>query len=162
MGDCARCQMMVGHPWTFGKSENLAMFTEVHTRNTTEKLLGLIEEAWLPENARRVFIACLTRISPAELLAFFTEVAEQLGHGQLVRLGDLHFSEPIPFPPNLFLIGTMDTLDFDWWDHGLLSKTTIVQWPTAVALSPASPDETTLPWEGGFLRFLCPSQTGRL
>ena len=154
MGDCAQCQLMVGHPWSFEKSENLAMFTEVHARYNTEKLLWLIEEAWLPENARRVFIACLTRISPGELLSFFTEVASQLRHGQLVGLGDVHFSEPVPFPPNLFLIGTMDTQNFDWWDPDLLSKTTIVQWPIAGNLSPASQNGSDQSWEGEFLRSL--------
>lgn len=152
MGDCAQCQLMVGHPWEFGKSENLAMFTEVHTRYNTEKLLWLMEEAWRPENAQRVFIACLTRISPGELLSFFTEVASQLRHGQLMSLGDVHFSEPIPFPPNLFLIGTMDTPHFDWWDRDLLLKTTIVQWPIAETLASASRNGSTPPWEGEFLR----------
>ena len=152
MGDCTQCQLMVGHPWTFEKSENLAMFTEVHTRYNTEKLFWLIEEAWHPKNTQRVFIACLTRISPAELLSFFTEVAFQLRHGQLIRLGDVHFPEPIPFPPNLFLIGTMDTLNFDWWDHDLLSKTSVVQWPIAGTLIPASQNGSASPWEGEFLR----------
>ncbi len=152
MGDCVQCQLMVGHPWTFGKSKNLAMFTEVHTRFNTEKLLCLIEEAWLPENAQRAFIACLTRISPAELLSFFTEVAYQIRHGQLIRLGDVHFSEPIPFPPNLFLIGTMDTLHFDWWDDDLLSKTTIIQWPISGAVASISQNGSAPLWEGEFLQ----------
>jgi len=152
MGDCARCQLMAGHPWTFERSENLAMFSEVHTRYTTEKLLWLIEEAWLPENMQRVFIACLTRISPAEVLSFFTEVAAQLRHDQLMRLGDVHFPEPIPFPPNLFLIGTMDRLHFDWWDHDLLSMTTVVQWPIVGTLAPVSQNGSAPPWEGEFLR----------
>jgi|SRR3990172_1687324 len=152
LGDCARCQMMMGHPWTFAKSEHLALFTEVHTRYNTEKLLWQIEEAWRPENARKVFIACLTHISPAELLSFFTEVAFQLRHGQLMRLGDVHFSEPIPFPPNLFLIGTMDTPNFNWWDRDLLSKTTVVQWPTAGTLPCPYQNGVVPAWEGEFLR----------
>ncbi len=152
MGNCAQCHLMVGHPWGFGRSENLAMFTEVHTRFTTEKLLCLIEEAWLPENTQCVFIACLARISPAELLSFFTEVAAQLRHGQLMGFGDARFSEPIPFPPNLFLIGTMDTSNFNWWDHNLLSKTTVVQWPMARSLASVSHNEIAPPWESEFLR----------
>jgi energy-coupling factor transporter ATP-binding protein EcfA2 len=154
MGDCAQCQLMVGHPWAFSKSENLAMFTEVYARYTTEKLRWLIEEAWQPQNTHRVYIACLTRISPGELLSFFTEMAAQLRRGHLTRLGDIHFSGSIPFPPNLFLIGTMDTLDFDWWDPDLLSKTTVVQWPIAGNLSPASQNGSDQPWEGEFLRSL--------
>lgn len=122
-----QCQVMVGHPWSFGKSENLALFTEAQMRCNTEKLLGMIEDAWRPQNAHRVFIACITRISPSELLSFFTEVSFQLRHRQLMRLGDVHFSEPIPFPPNLFLIGTMDTGRFDWWDSDLLANTIVIQ-----------------------------------
>ncbi|HLE52902.1 MAG TPA: hypothetical protein VI755_12620 [Anaerolineales bacterium] len=152
MGDCAQCQLMVGHPWAFAKSENLTMFTEVYTRYNTEKLLSLMAEAWLPEHLQRIFIACLTRISPGELLSFFTEVASQLRHGQLTSLGDAHFSKPIPFPPNLFLVGTMDTQHFDWWDHDLLSMTTVIQWPTAGNPVSASQNGSALPWEVEFLR----------
>jgi hypothetical protein len=44
-----------------------------------------------------------------------------------MRFGDVHFIEPIPFPPNLFLIGTMDTERFDWWDSDLLANTIVIQ-----------------------------------
>lgn len=127
--DCLQCQMMAGHPWSAAKSDNVTFFTEIHTRYNSEKLLCLIEEAWRPENSDKVFLACLTRISPAELEEFFTEVAFQLQHGNIVRFGDVHLPEPVPFPPNLFLIGTMDTARFDWWDRDLLSNTTVIQWP---------------------------------
>ena len=128
-GDCLQCQMMAGHPWSAAKSGNVAFFTELHTRYNSEKLLCVIEEAWRPENSEKVFLACLARISPAELEEFFTQIAFQFRHGNIVRFGDVHFSEPIPFPPNLFLIGTMDTVLFDWWDSDLLSSTTVIQWP---------------------------------
>ena len=125
--DNRQYQMMAGHPWSFEKSENVALFTEAQMRFNTDKLLSMVEEAWQPENTRRVFIACITRISPAELLSFFTEVAFQIRNGYFGHLGDIHFSKPVPFPPNLFLIGTMDTSSFDWWDNDLLSETTIIQ-----------------------------------
>ena len=134
-GDCGdpngrlQCQMMEGHPWSAAKSGNATFFTKIHTRYNSEKLLCLIEEAWRPENSGKVFLACLTRISPAELEEFFTEIAYQLRHGTIMRFGDVHLSEPVPFPPNLFLIGTMDTDCFDWWDSDLLSSTTVIQWP---------------------------------
>jgi hypothetical protein len=128
-GDCQQCQMMIGHPWYADKSDNVAFFTEVQSRFIGEKLLSLIEEAWQPENSKKVFIACLTRISPAELLNFFIELASQLRHGELVRLGDVHLSRPIPYPPNLFLIGTMDTDYYRWWDADLLPQTTVIEWP---------------------------------
>lgn len=128
-GDCIQCQMMEGHPWSAAKSGNVTFFTKIQTRYNSEKLLCLIEEAWQLENSGKIFLACLTRISPAELEEFFTEIAFQLQHGNIVRFGDVHLAEPIPFPPNLFLIGTMDTACFDWWDGDLLSNTTVIQWP---------------------------------
>ena len=151
-GDCEQCQIMLGHPWSFEKSDNVAQFTEVQMRFNTDKLLCLIEEAWQPENAHRVFIACVTRISPAELLSFFTEVAFQLRHGQLMRLGDVHFFEPVPFPSNLFLIGTMDTQNFDWWDPDLLSQTTVIQWPKVGLLPCPFQKRITPTGEREFLR----------
>jgi hypothetical protein len=47
----------------------------MQTRLITETLLFMIEEAFQPENAQRVFIVCLTCICPAKLLTFLTEVA---------------------------------------------------------------------------------------
>jgi len=127
-GDPLRCQMMVGHAWWAGASREVALFTEAQTRFNTDKILALVEEAWKPENANRVFLAGLTRISPAELMGFFSEVAFQLRHGQIMRLPTAHLSEPIPYPPNLFLVGTMDTPRLDESDEDLLSMTTIIQW----------------------------------
>jgi hypothetical protein len=60
---------------------------------------------------------------------FFTAIAFQFRHGNIIRFGDVHLPEPVPFPPNLFLIGTMDTAFFDWGDDDLLSSTTVIQWP---------------------------------
>ena len=127
-GDPLRCQMMVGHAWWAGASREVALFTEAQTRFNTDKILALVEEAWKPENANRVFLAGLTRISPAELMGFFSEVAFQLRHGQIMRLPTAHLSEPIPYPPNLFLVGTMDTARLGESDEDLLSMTTIIHW----------------------------------
>lgn len=153
-GDCLQCQMLKGHPWSAAKGGNVAFFTEIHTRYNSEKLLCLIEEAWRPENVNKVFLACLTRISPAELEEFFTAIAFPLQHGHLMRFGDVHFSEPVPFPPNLFMIGTMDTSFFDWWDSDLLSSTTVIQWnekPVDNTDCPLTSDRS-LPAEKSFLR----------
>ena len=129
-----RVQMFTGHPWWAEGCDALAEHTRLHERFSTEKMLSVIEEARQPDNAHQIFIACLTQISPAELLSFFTEVAFQLQHGQIMRLGDTHFSEPIPFPPNLRIIGTMDTSSFDWWDSDLLLSTTVIRWPQSSVL----------------------------
>jgi hypothetical protein len=147
-----RVQMITGHPWWAEGSDDIANHTGLHTRFSTEKMLSTIEEAAQPDNAHQVFIACLTRISPAELLSFFTEVAFQLQHGRLMRLGDTHFSEPIPFPSNLRLIGTMDTLAFDWWGDDLLENSTVIQWPPG-EIHPGAILNRVVPLEDGeFLR----------
>jgi hypothetical protein len=125
--DCDRFQIMAGHPWSFEKSENIALIAEAQTRLNTENLLTIIEKAWHPENAHRIYMACITRISPAEMLSFFTEISLQIVNGQIQQLGDVHFSQPIPFPPNLFIIGTMDTAAFELWDSDLLSETSVIQ-----------------------------------
>lgn len=155
-GNPLRCQMMVGHAWWAGASREVVWFTEAQTRFNTDKILALIEEAWKPENANRMFLACLTRISPAELMGFFSEVAFQLRHGQIMRLPTAHLSEPIPYPPNLFLVGTMDTNRFDSWDEDLLSMTTIIQWAGSEveAARPSSHMEAIPNGESEFLRSL--------
>jgi len=54
-----------------------------------------------------------------------------------MRIGDAHLSTPIPFPPNLLLVGTMDTTNFDWWDEDLLSGATVIDWQADVVISQA-------------------------
>lgn len=134
-GDPFQYQAMTGHAWWAAQTGNVALFTEGQMRLNTWKILGLVEEALQPENADQVFIACLNCICPAEVMGFFSEVAFQLWHGQIMRLPAVHLTEPIPWPPNLFMIGTMDTSRFDWWDEDLLSRTTVIQWPAAKASS---------------------------
>jgi hypothetical protein len=119
---------VLGHAWYAGGSPVNTVLVDMHSRLITEKLLFVIEEALLPENARHIFVIGLTHISPAELLSFFTEVAYQIQHGQITHIGNAHLTEPVPFPPNLLLIGTMDTMDFDWWDEDLISGTTVIDW----------------------------------
>jgi hypothetical protein len=100
----------------------------MHTSLITEKFLSIVEEALQPENAQHVFVVGLTHISPVELRSFFTEVAFQIQHNQIMRIGDTHLSAPVPFPSNLLLIGTLDTTDFDCWDENLLSGATVIEW----------------------------------
>ncbi len=126
--DISNVHLMLGHPWWAEKSDNLAVFTDAHMRFNTDKLLFVLNEAWRPENARRLFIVCLTRISPAELIDYFCELATQVSKGVVTHLGDHYFETPFPFPSNLRLIGTMDTLDYRWWDEELLSQAIVIPW----------------------------------
>ena len=121
-------QVVQGHAWYAGGKPASTVLIGMHTRMVTEKLLFAMEEASHSENTQQVFIVGLTHISPAELLSFFTEVAYQIRHKQIMRIGDTHLSEPIPFPPNLLLIGTLDTVNLNSWDDELLSGATIVRW----------------------------------
>lgn len=125
-GDPLQCQMMVGHAWWAGRSGDVGFFTQAQTRFNSAKILAMVEEALQPENAQRVYIACLTRISPAEVISFFSEIALQLQHGQLIRLPGVHLTQPIPYPPNLFLIGTMDTTQSDWAESNSLSGEAVI------------------------------------
>jgi hypothetical protein len=124
-----QCKIMIGHPYWASGSQNVALFTQLQTRFNTEMLLSLIEEAWQPENSDRLFIACMARISPAEVENYFSRLAFQLDHGELMCLPYAHFSDPIPFPPNLLIVGTMDATQFGWWDGQLLSHTGVLLWP---------------------------------
>jgi len=151
--DSFRCQMMTGHAWWAGQTGNVALFTDMQTRLNSDKVLNLIEEAGRPQNAQRVYIACLTRISPAELAGFFSELACQLQHGQIMQLPSIHLTEPISYPSNLLVIGTMDTVRLEWRDVDLLTKTTIIQWSAVESkLSAGRPTTVTpLDHDGEFL-----------
>ncbi|MFU8770963.1 MAG: YHS domain-containing protein [Anaerolineales bacterium] len=124
-----QCQMMVGHPYWASGSKNVAMFTEAQARYITEKVICLIEEAWQPENRWKMYLACLAQVSPAEIESFFVPTAFQLGHGQIIRLPYAHFTKPIPFPSNLFLVGTMDSDWYHTFGSDLLMSTAIIDWP---------------------------------
>jgi len=130
-GDSSQCQMLEGHPWSAENSGNVSFFTGIHYCYNTEKMLSLVEEAWQPENRHRIFLACLTRISPAEMSDLFSSLSHQLLHERIARLGDTHYSEPIPYPPNLWIIGTIDRRRYVWWDDVVLLKTMIINWSEA-------------------------------
>jgi hypothetical protein len=141
-GDVTRCQMMIGHPWWAEASGDVCFFVGAQTRFNSAKLLAVMEEAWQPENAKRVFVACMTHISPAELVGYFSDVAFQLRHDRIMRLPHVHLVQPVPFPRNLLLIGTMDTSRIDWSDEDLLSQTTIIPWRETEKRLAAEPDGT--------------------
>jgi hypothetical protein len=114
----AQYHTMVGHARWATHSQNVSQFVEAQARFNTSKLLMLIEEAVRPENHDRLYIACLTNVSPAELHTIFSIPGWQMWPNM----------EPIPYPPNLRLIGTMDTDHFRWWSPSLLSNTIVVPW----------------------------------
>ncbi|MEM5789256.1 MAG: hypothetical protein AAGU11_18235, partial [Syntrophobacteraceae bacterium] len=125
--DDLRFQMMEGHAWWAGDTRNVGFCADGQTRLITHKIMSLWEEASQPNYSNEVFMACLTRISPAELNGFFSEVAFQIQHQRLMRLPFLHLAEPLPYPPNLFLVGTMDTDHWHRQDADLLSGATVIE-----------------------------------
>ena len=129
---------MLGHAWYLDSTPVNTALVAMHSQLVTEKLLCMIDEASQPENQHKVFIVGLTHLSPAELLSFFTDLAFQLQHDTIMRIGDMHFSSPIEFPSNLLLIGTIDTTNFDWWSEDLLSKGTVIDWHANLQI-PAHP-----------------------
>ena len=126
--DPFRFQKMVGHAWWADQTTNITQFTEAQTRWNSSKVIELIHEAGQPDNSERIYLGFLTRISPAELNEFFSEVAFQLKHDQVMRVSSIHLSTPMPFPSNMFLIGTMDNNQFKWMDEDLVSKTSLIHW----------------------------------
>lgn len=116
--DPLQAQFMVGHARWASQSQNVTQFVEAQEQWNKQRLMVLLEEAIRPENVDRLYIACLHQISPAEL------------HNLFSSPGLLLFNEldPIPFPSNFRLIGTMDTNRFPWWTPELLSHTTVIQW----------------------------------
>ena len=126
LGNYFQYQTMMGHPWWASNTPKVVNYTRAQSRLNTLKIESIIEEASFPKNRDRYFIAEMINISPGELEGYFSETAFQLKHKELMRLPTSHFSEPIPFPPNLTIIGTIDTIKFNWLDRDLLSQATII------------------------------------
>ncbi len=147
-------KVVSGHAWYAGGSRGPAstVLIDMHARMITEKLLSILEEASQLENAQQVFVVGLTHISPTELRSFFAEVAFQIQHHRIMRLGEAHLSSPVLFPPNLLLIGTMDTAKFDWWDEDLLSGATVVEWPAEAVIPQARIEGNLQNFGGMFMR----------
>jgi hypothetical protein len=131
---------LAGHPWWSGTCHNPGLFIEAQTRLNAERILALVEEAWLPRNLARLFIAYLPQISPAELSGFFAELGYQLQHGELIRLPGAHLAHPVPYPRNLLVIGTLDRCWLDWCDEQVHGMTSLIpcEWP----VGPSNPT----PW----------------
>ncbi len=130
-GDITRFHQLMGHAWWAGQSGNIGLFTEAQARLNAGEIIDLMREAWRSENTGRVLVACLERISPAEVGGLFSEAAFQLRHGHIMQLPGLHLTRPVPYPPNLLLIGTLDVDRLEAPDPDLLEMVTVIHWPGA-------------------------------
>lgn len=142
--DSYQFQPMIGHPWWAQGGNSQSFLTQLHTRYNSEKILDTLEEATQPGNRQHVFLASMNQISKAELLSFFAEMAFQTQHMELIRFGDIHLPTPVPFPPNMFLIGTIDDPHFDGWSQDLLSGVTVINWEEKNPTMPISLDPNHL------------------
>jgi hypothetical protein len=149
IGDDLRCQMMRG----MLAGRQTAMWPSPTCKPGSTPLCPKSDRrSWAARECARVYIACLACISPAELTGFFSELACQLQHGQIMQLPSIHLTQPIAYPSNLLLIGTMDTVRLECRDVDLLTKT-IIQW-SAVESKLSSGRSTTvtpLDHDGEFL-----------
>ncbi|MGB3715357.1 MAG: hypothetical protein WA996_13085, partial [Candidatus Promineifilaceae bacterium] len=120
-----------------------------------------IEEAARPENARRLFIAVLTQISPAELVRYFAMPGLRFWPEHLLHQGSGLVTELIPYPPNFRLLGTMDTARFKWQDKDIHTHTAVLQWSGISVKSNNQSSEplSTVNHEEVFLR-ACVRSTG--
>lgn len=122
-------QPLLGHAWWADGSGRGAVLTQAQARFNADRVLGLIEEAWAPANWDRLFILCLNRISPAELVGHFGALGPQLRHQRLMRLPGAHLAAPVPYPPNLLLIGTIDADPLHWLETEALAMTNVIRCP---------------------------------
>lgn len=120
-------QALMGHQWWVGAHGASGTLTTIHARFVTEKILAAMDEASQPEHSDRIYIVCLSQISPAELSSCFVEVTYQLSHGEVMRIGDVHFSKPLRYPDNIWLISTIDESHVIPLDENLMSEAVIIQ-----------------------------------
>ncbi|GAB4577375.1 MAG: hypothetical protein Fur0022_01060 [Anaerolineales bacterium] len=120
-------QRMAGHAWWAAGSAAVCQWSTLQAQFNAEKFFAVVEEACQPENQGRAFFLCLEDLSPAELLAYFSSRSFQAVPGE--RLLDPGLADPIPYPPNLFVIGTMNAARFPGYDGDLLQHTTVIHAP---------------------------------
>jgi hypothetical protein len=145
LGGSRRAVTVPGHArWAAG-SIHSSELVEAQTQLNKSALFALMEEAWQPEQQGRPFVVCLRRISPAELRTFFTRQGLDLLYRQFLGWQLTQPLPPLPLPPNLTLIATLDTGRFRWWDAALLNAATVVPWPNPVAEARPTPHLGQLP-----------------
>ena len=127
-GSGALClQEMVGHAWWASRSESVAMFTEAQDRFNHDKILALIEEAAEDQAAGRLYVALLSRISPAEWNDM-AALAVQVRRGYIVRAPDDRPPRRLTISRRILFIATADSLAPAPWDSNLLRTTSILPW----------------------------------
>lgn len=122
----AQFQRMAGHAWWAAGSPAVCQWSTLQAQFNAEKFFAVVEEACQPENQDQAFFLCLEDISPAELLAYFSRRTFQAVPGEEVFQPGLALTNSIPYPPNLFVVGTMRAARFPGYDDDLLRHTTVI------------------------------------
>ena len=148
----SRIQEMVGHAWWASGLEGGAVFTGAQERLNREKILALMEEAGRDRSAGAVYVALLSRISPAEWNDLAT-LAFHLDRGYVPGGIDHRALRRLRVSPRFLLIATADAPAPPPWDVHLLRKTSLLPWTTRHRLEgyPPTPESLCVVEQKSFL-----------
>jgi hypothetical protein len=86
----------------------VGLLIEAQRRFNIARLDAILREALAPANRRNVYAVHLRDMSAAEWMGMLAPLGFQWRSRTVIRLDTLHYDRPIPFPPNLRIIATMD------------------------------------------------------
>jgi hypothetical protein len=125
--DSTCVQEMVGHPWWASGVEGSAVFTAAQERFNLEKIQAVMVEAAMDHSAGRIYVAVLSRISPAEWNDL-AALALQFHRGYVRGDLDEHPRRRLPVSPRIRVIATTDALPPAPWDLLVLRQTSLLPW----------------------------------
>jgi hypothetical protein len=123
----SRIQEMVGHPWWASGVQGAAVFTAAQERFNLEKIQALMVEAARDHSAGRVYVAVLSRISPAEWNDL-AALALQFHRGYVRGDLDDRPRRRLLVSPRIRVIATTDALPPAPWDWLVLRQTSLLPW----------------------------------
>jgi hypothetical protein len=123
----SRIQEMVGHPWWASGVEGAAVFTAAQERFNLEKIQALMVEAARDHSAGRIYVAVLSRISPAEWNDL-AALALQFHRGYVRWDLDDRPRRRLPVSQRIRVIATTDALPPVPWDLLVLRQTSLLPW----------------------------------
>jgi hypothetical protein len=118
---------MVGHPWWASGVEGAAVFTAAQERFNLEKIQALMVEAARDHSAGRIYVAVLSRISPAEWNDL-AALALQFHRGYVRWDLDDRPRRRLPVSQRIRVIATTDALPPVPWDLLVLRQTSLLPW----------------------------------
>jgi len=125
--DSTCLQEMVGHPWWASGVEGAAVFTAAQERFNLEKIQAVMEEAARDHSAGRIYVAVLSRISPAEWNDL-AALALQFHRGYVRSDLDDRPRRRRPVSPRMRILATTEALPPAPWDLLVLRQTSLLPW----------------------------------